>query len=138
LHWPNREFLVGSNLNYIVDIWFGIATIWNWIVYFQTFLPFQSGPKLASEMKWKYRTLFVSFREKIFNWKLSTQLFFQSNLISCVSCIKLQPGRKSGLVVCKLDSQLEGRGFESHPILDGNSVKATYARIDSCTQSWFI
>jgi len=27
-------------------------------------------------------------------------------------------------VVCKLDSQLGGRGFETHPILDGNGVKA--------------
>ena len=33
-------------------------------------------------------------------------------------------GQKSGLVVSKLDSQLEGRGLESHPILDGYSVKA--------------
>jgi len=30
---------------------------------------------------------------------------------------------KSGLVVSKLDSQLEGRGFETHPLLDGNGVK---------------
>ncbi len=27
-------------------------------------------------------------------------------------------------MVSKLDSQLEGGGFESHPILDGNGVKA--------------
>jgi len=27
-------------------------------------------------------------------------------------------------VVSKLDSQLGGRGFETHPILDGNGVKA--------------
>jgi hypothetical protein len=27
-------------------------------------------------------------------------------------------------VVRELDSRLEGRGFESHPILDGNCVKA--------------
>jgi hypothetical protein len=33
-------------------------------------------------------------------------------------------GRKTGLVVSKLDSRLEGLGFESHPILDGNVVKA--------------
>jgi len=33
-------------------------------------------------------------------------------------------GRKSGLVVSKLDSRLEGRGFESRPILEGNVVKA--------------
>jgi hypothetical protein len=33
-------------------------------------------------------------------------------------------GRKSGLVVSKLDSRLESRGFKSHPILDGNGVKA--------------
>ncbi len=32
-------------------------------------------------------------------------------------------GRKSGLLVSKLDSQLEGRGFESHPMLDGIVVK---------------
>jgi len=30
----------------------------------------------------------------------------------------------SGLVVSELDSQLEGCGFESHPMLDGNGVKA--------------
>jgi len=33
-------------------------------------------------------------------------------------------GQNSGLVVSKLDSRLEGHGFESHPILDGNGVKA--------------
>ncbi len=33
-------------------------------------------------------------------------------------------GRKSGLVVSKLCSKLEGRGFKCHPILDGNGVKA--------------
>jgi len=33
-------------------------------------------------------------------------------------------GKKSSLVVSKLDSQLEGRGFESHPILDGKCVNA--------------
>ncbi len=27
-------------------------------------------------------------------------------------------------VVSELDSQLEGHGFESHPMLDGNGVKA--------------
>jgi len=32
-------------------------------------------------------------------------------------------GRKSGLVVSKPDSQLEGTGFKSHPMLDGNGVK---------------
>jgi len=33
-------------------------------------------------------------------------------------------GWKSGLVVSKLDSWLEGHGFKSHPIIDGNGVKA--------------
>jgi hypothetical protein len=33
-------------------------------------------------------------------------------------------GLKSGLVVSKLDSRLEGCGFESYPILDGNCVNA--------------
>jgi len=28
------------------------------------------------------------------------------------------------MVVCKLESQLEDRGFKSHPKLDGNGVKA--------------
>ncbi len=32
-------------------------------------------------------------------------------------------GQKPGLVDSKLDSQLKGHGFESHPILDGNGVK---------------
>ncbi len=32
--------------------------------------------------------------------------------------------QKSGLVVSVLDSWLEGCGFESCPILDGNGVKA--------------
>jgi len=27
-------------------------------------------------------------------------------------------------VVSELDSRLEGRGFKSHPILDGNGIKA--------------
>jgi len=31
---------------------------------------------------------------------------------------------KSGLVVSEQDSRLEGRRFESHPLLDGNGVKA--------------
>ncbi len=35
-----------------------------------------------------------------------------------------------------LPSRFEGHGFESHPILDGNCVKAKYIRIDFCTQSW--
>ena len=54
----------------------------------------------------------------------------------CIFCIEmmtshlkiinscLMHGRKSGLVVSELDSRLEGRGFKSHPILDGYSVKA--------------
>ncbi len=42
-----------------------------------------------------------------------------------------------GLVVGELDSRLEGRGFEFHPMLDGNGVKAM-PWIDYCTQSWFI
>jgi len=46
-------------------------------------------------------------------------------------------GQKSGLVVSKLNSQFEGRGFEFHPMLDGNGVKAM-PWIDYCTQSWFI
>ncbi len=33
-------------------------------------------------------------------------------------------GSKSGLVVGILNSQMEGHGFESHPILDGIGVKA--------------
>jgi len=33
-------------------------------------------------------------------------------------------GQKSGIMVGVLDSQLEGRGFESRPTLDGNGVKA--------------
>ena len=33
-------------------------------------------------------------------------------------------GRKSGLVGSELDSRSKGRGFESNPKLDGNSVKA--------------
>jgi len=33
-------------------------------------------------------------------------------------------GQKSGLVVSKLDSRLEGHGFKSHPILDGIGAKA--------------
>jgi len=31
-------------------------------------------------------------------------------------------GQKPGLLDSKLDSQLEGREFESHPMLDGNGV----------------
>jgi len=30
----------------------------------------------------------------------------------------------NGLVVSELDSRLESRGFKSHPLLDGNGVKA--------------
>jgi len=32
--------------------------------------------------------------------------------------------RKSGLVVSEQDSRLEGRGCKSHPLSDGNGVKA--------------
>ncbi len=42
--------------------------------------------------------------------------------IFCV--INLLIGQKSGLLVSKHDSRLEGCGFESHPTLDGNGVKA--------------
>jgi len=35
----------------------------------------------------------------------------------------------TGLVVSKLDSQLEGRGFKSHPILDGNGAKTMQGSI---------
>ncbi len=38
------------------------------------------------------------------------------------------------LVVSKLESRLEGRGFESHPILDGNGVKAMPRSILAYTQ----
>ncbi len=37
--------------------------------------------------------------------------------------IKINYGRKSGLVIAKLDSRLEGRGFKAHPILGGNGVR---------------
>ncbi len=38
-------------------------------------------------------------------------------------------GRKPGLVDSKLDSRPKGRGFESHPILDGNGVKTMPGRL---------
>jgi len=37
--------------------------------------------------------------------------------------IIIKTGRKPGLVDSKLDSRSKGRGFQSHPILDGNGVK---------------
>jgi len=40
-------------------------------------------------------------------------------------------GQKLGLVVNVLDSRLEGCGFKSHPILDGNGVKAMPGLIPS-------
>jgi len=43
---------------------------------------------------------------------------------------------KSGLVVCKIDSRSKGRGFESHPILDGNGFTAMPGSYPFCTQSW--
>ncbi len=47
------------------------------------------------------------------------------------------PGRKSGQVVSTLDSQLDDCGFESHPILNGNGVKAMQGLI-TAPKSWFI
>jgi len=38
-------------------------------------------------------------------------------------------GQKPGLVDSKLDSRSKGRGFESHPILDGNGVKTMPGRL---------
>jgi len=40
-------------------------------------------------------------------------------------------GRKSGLVVIVLDSQLQGHGFKYHTILDGNGVKAMLGSISA-------
>ena len=42
----------------------------------------------------------------------------------CVRVRKNSEGLKSGLAGSELDSQSNGRGFESHPIVDGNGVKA--------------
>ncbi len=69
--------------------------------------------KVSISSKWKNRqnvesTIF--FDEK----KQRTTILYKKNFA----------GQKSGLMVSILDSQLEGRGFESHPILDGNGVKA--------------
>ncbi len=36
----------------------------------------------------------------------------------------MSQGRKSGPVVSKLDSLLEGREFKSYPMLEGKGVKA--------------
>jgi len=43
-------------------------------------------------------------------------------------------GQKSGLVVSKL---MEGRGFESHPILDGNGVKSMPGSIPASNSGSF-
>jgi hypothetical protein len=48
----------------------------------------------------------------------SKQLMF-NNMIQSSNC-----GQKSGLMVSKHDSLMEGYGFESNPMLDGNCVKA--------------
>jgi len=40
-------------------------------------------------------------------------------------------------VVSKLDSQFEGRGFKSHPILNGNGVKAMPGLIPAPNQGSF-
>jgi hypothetical protein len=44
-------------------------------------------------------------------------------------------GRKSGLVIKKLYSRLEGCGFESYPMLEGNGVKAMPASITAHNHS---
>jgi len=46
------------------------------------------------------------------------------------------PGQKSDLVVSELDSRLEGCGFKSHPILDGNGGKAMPAPNPSSFNNW--
>ena len=38
----------------------------------------------------------------------------------------------------KLNVQSKGRGFESHPIIDGNGVKAMPGSMSCTPQSWFI
>jgi len=57
-------------------------------------------------------------------------------MVKCQEIRKFIIGRKSGLVVSKLDSRLEGRGFESHLMLDGNGVKAMPGSIPA--SNWFI
>jgi len=48
-------------------------------------------------------------------------------------------GRQSGLVGSKLDSRSKGCGFESRPIQNKRwKWDESNARIDSCTQFWFI
>jgi len=58
----------------------------------------------------------------------------KDNFVSCLSRItnkhkNVAQGRKPGLVDSKLDSQSKGRGFKSHPILDGNGVKTMPGRL---------
>ncbi len=50
---------------------------------------------------------------------------------------KQTKGQKSGLVVSKVDSQLEGFGFESHPILDENGVITMPGLISAPTSGSF-
>jgi len=57
-------------------------------------------------------------------------------IIEAVGVYLLLLGRNSSLMVSKLDSRLEGCGFESHPILDGNSVK-TMPGLIPAPKSWF-
>jgi len=47
-------------------------------------------------------------------------------------------GRKSVLEVSQLDSRLEGRGFKSHQILDGNGVKVMPGSIPTPNLGSFI
>ncbi len=57
-------------------------------------------------------------------WKKSFLLWLFSPGENTINEIYSLLGRKSGLMVSKFDSQLEGRGFESHPLPNADSVKA--------------
>ncbi len=46
-----------------------------------------------------------------------------------LKCTILEDLAHCGLVDIKLDSRSKGRGFKSHPILDGNGVKTMPGRL---------
>ncbi len=71
-------------------------------------------------MIWAFpRCQFITFRDPSIQIK---------QIEGCIK-EKRKSGWESGLVVSKLDSRLEGCGFKSHPMVDGNGVKAMLGSI---------
>jgi len=68
--------------------------------------------------------LVISYIRLTVNETLVTEVYKKSFYLSIIiETNKNNPRLFSSLVIIKLDSRSKGRGFESHPIQDGNGFK---------------